>query len=57
LRAPGEAGADRAAAGDAIAQAGALTRYAIGSLHQYAKSGFAKKPTQSFADERRFLFG
>ena len=32
-----------------------LTRYAIGCLHQYAKSGFAKKPTDSYAAQRRLL--
>jgi len=37
------------------AQAGALMRYAIGCLHQYAKSGFAKKPTESYAAQRRYL--
>jgi len=41
--------------GDVTAQAGALTRYAIGCLHQYAKSGFAKKPVESYAAQRRYL--
>jgi len=49
LRAPGGDG------GDVAAQAGALTRYAIGCLHQYAKSGFAKKPVESYAAQRRYL--
>jgi TetR/AcrR family transcriptional regulator len=40
---------------DAAARAGALSRYAIGCLHQYAKSGFAKKPTESFSAQRRYL--
>ena len=40
---------------DAAARAGALTRYAIGALHQYAKSGFSKKPVEAFAAQRRFL--
>jgi TetR/AcrR family transcriptional regulator len=40
---------------DAAALAGALLRYVIGCLHQYAKSGFAKKPTESYAAQRRFL--
>ena len=42
--------------GDAAARAGALLRYTLGCLHQYAKSGFAKKPTESFAAQRRYLF-
>jgi TetR/AcrR family transcriptional regulator len=41
--------------GDAAGRAGALLRYALGCLHQYAKSGFAKKPTESFAGQRRYL--
>ena len=36
-------------------RAGTLLRYSIGCLHQYAKSGFAKKPTESFNAQRRFL--
>ena len=43
------------AGGDVAAQAGALTRYAIGCLHQFAKSGFAKKPVESYAAQRRYL--
>jgi TetR/AcrR family transcriptional regulator len=41
--------------GDAPAHAGTLLRYAIGSLHQYAKSGFAKKPTEGYAAQRGYL--
>ena len=41
--------------GDAASRAGTLLRYSIGCLHQYAKSGFAKKPTESFNAQRRFL--
>ena len=37
------------------AQAGTMLRYAIGSLHQYAKSGFTRKPTESFSAQRRYL--
>lgn len=37
------------------AQAAVLVRYAIGCLHQYAKSGFARKPTESFAAQRPYL--
>jgi len=44
-----------AADGDAAGRAGALLRYAIGCLHQYAKSGFARKPTESFNAQRRYL--
>jgi TetR/AcrR family transcriptional regulator len=40
---------------DAAAKSGALIRYAIGCLHQYAKSGFAKKPGESFTSQRKFL--
>jgi TetR/AcrR family transcriptional regulator len=40
---------------DAPARAATLLRYAIGSLHQYAKSGFAKKPTESYVAQRGFL--
>ncbi len=54
LRSPGEGGA-KAADADVAAQAGLLTRYALGCLHQFAKSGFAKKPTESFAAQRRFF--
>jgi TetR/AcrR family transcriptional regulator len=41
--------------GDAAGRAGALSRYVIGCLHQYAKSGFTKKPTESFSTQRRYL--
>jgi TetR/AcrR family transcriptional regulator len=41
--------------GDAAGRAGALLRYALGCLHQYAKSGFAKKPSESFSAQRRYL--
>ncbi|MDH4189384.1 MAG: nucleoid occlusion factor SlmA [Betaproteobacteria bacterium] len=44
----GEAGPEH----DAAARAGALLRYAIGCLHLYAKSGFARKPTEGFAAQR-----
>ena len=44
-----------AADGDAAAHAAMLLRYAIGSLHQFAKSGFAKKPTEGLAQQRAFL--
>jgi TetR/AcrR family transcriptional regulator len=41
--------------GDAPGRAGALLRYALGCLHQYAKSGFVKKPTESFSAQRQYL--
>jgi len=41
--------------GDAAGKAGAMLRYAIGCLHQFAKSGFAKKPVESFSAQRRYL--
>ena len=44
-----------AADGDAAGHAGALLRYALGCLHQYAKSGFARKPIESFTAQRRYL--
>jgi TetR/AcrR family transcriptional regulator len=44
-----------AADGDASGRAGALLRYAIGCLHQFSKSGFAKKPSESFSTQRRYL--
>jgi len=41
--------------GDAAGRAGTLLRYSLGCLHQYAKSGFTKKPTESFSAQRRYL--
>jgi TetR/AcrR family transcriptional regulator len=41
--------------GDAPGRAGALLRYALGCLHQYAKSGFVKRPTESFSAQRQYL--
>src|SRR5213594_2628149 len=41
--------------GDAAGRAGALLRYAIGCIHQFGKSGFAKKPAESFSAQRRYL--
>ena len=41
--------------GDAPGRAGALVRYSLGCLHQYAKSGFAKKPAENFSAQRRYL--
>ena len=39
----------------AVDKSGALIRYAIGCLHQFSKSGFAKKPSDSFNSQRRYL--
>jgi TetR/AcrR family transcriptional regulator len=41
--------------GDAQGRAGALLRYAIGCLHQYAKSGFTRRPNESFAAQKHYL--
>jgi len=41
--------------GDAPGRAGALVRYSLGCLHQYAKSGFAKRPGENFAAQRAYL--
>jgi TetR/AcrR family transcriptional regulator len=41
--------------GDAAVQAATLLKYALGSLHQFAKSGFARKPTEGYAAQRAFL--
>ena len=45
----------KAADPDTTAQAGAMLRYTIGSLHQFAKSGFTRKPTESFLVQRRYF--
>jgi len=44
-----------AADGEAAVHATALLRYAIGALHQFAKSGFAKKPTEGYAAQLAIL--
>jgi len=54
LRAPAEGG-QKASDADASARASMLLRYALGCLHQFAKSGFTRKPTESFAAQRRYL--
>jgi TetR/AcrR family transcriptional regulator len=41
--------------GDAAGKAATLLRYAIGCLHQYSKSGFAKKPSESYSAQRKYL--
>src|SRR5438045_7398201 len=40
-----EPGAKKAADADTATRAAALLRYVLGCLHQYAKSGFARKPS------------
>jgi TetR/AcrR family transcriptional regulator len=54
LRTPGEGG-HKPSDAEVSAHAGMLLRYALGCLHQYAKSGFTKKPTDSLAAQRRYL--
>jgi TetR/AcrR family transcriptional regulator len=44
-----------AANGDAAGRASTLLRYAIGCLHQYAKSGFSRKPAESFSAQRKYF--
>jgi TetR/AcrR family transcriptional regulator len=41
--------------GDAAGRAGALVRYSIGCMHQFAKSGFSKKPGESFSAQKNYL--
>ena len=55
LRAPGGDGGAKPSDAEVSAQAGALMRYILGCLHQFAKSGFARKPTDSYAAQRRYL--
>ena len=55
LRSPGADGGQKPSDADVSSHAGLLTRYMIGCLHQYAKSGFTRKPTESYAAQRRFL--
>lgn len=55
LRSPGADGGAKQSDADVSAQAGLLVRYMIGCLHQFAKSGFTKKPIESLAAQRRYL--
>jgi TetR/AcrR family transcriptional regulator len=55
LRAPGAEGGKKAPEPEVTAQAGSLMRYLIGCLHQFAKSGFARKPTEGYAAQRQYL--
>ena len=40
---------------DAAAKAGALLCYLLGSLQQFARSGFARRPSESFVAQRPYL--
>ena len=40
---------------DANGRSGALLRYSIGCMHQFAKSGFSKKPGENFAAQKKYL--
>jgi len=40
---------------DSAARAGAILRYAIGCMHQFGRSGFSRKPTETFSAQRRYL--
>ena len=55
LRSPGADGGQKPSDADVSTHAAFLTRYMIGCLHQYAKSGFTKKPTESYTAQRRYL--
>ena len=55
LRSPGAEGGQKPSDADVSAHAAFLTRYMIGCLHQFAKSGFTKRPTESYAAQRRYL--
>ena len=55
LRSPGADAGQKPSDADVSAHAAFLTRYMIGCLHQFAKSGFTRKPTESYAAQRRFL--
>ena len=41
--------------GDAAARAAAILRYSIGCMHQFGKSGFSRKPSDSFSTQRKYL--
>jgi TetR/AcrR family transcriptional regulator len=55
LRSPGADGGKKPSDAEVTAQAGSSMRYLIGCLHQYAKSGFAKRPTEGYAAQRQYL--
>ena len=54
LRAPSEGG-EKLPDAEVAAQAGVYTRYVLGCLHQFAKSGFSRKPAEAFAAQRRII--
>ena len=41
--------------GEAAAHANAILRYAIGCMHQFGKSGFSRRPSESFSVQRKYL--
>src|SRR4026207_2159450 len=41
--------------GEGGGRAAALLRYSIGCMHQFGKSGFSRKPTESFSAQRKYL--
>jgi TetR/AcrR family transcriptional regulator len=53
--AAGDPGSGKAAIPTSRRRPGTMLRYVIGSLHQFAKSGFTRKPTESFLVQRRYL--
>src|SRR5574339_431543 len=55
LRGAADGDGAKAADSETAAQAGAMLRYVIGSLHQFAKSGFTRRPTESFLVQRRYF--
>ena len=55
LRSPGADGGQKPSDADVTSHAAFLTRYMIGCLHQFAKSGFTRKPTESYAAQRRYV--
>jgi len=55
LRSPGADGGQKPSDADVSTHAAFLTRYMIGCLHQFAKSGFTRRPTESYAAQRRYL--
>jgi TetR/AcrR family transcriptional regulator len=42
--------------GDATGRAAMLVRYLVGSLHQFAKSGFQRRPSEGYSAQRDYLF-
>ncbi|MBX3604225.1 MAG: nucleoid occlusion factor SlmA [Piscinibacter sp.] len=56
LRSAAEAGGSATPTVDANAQASALTAFAVGRLHRYARSGFKRSPTEHL-DAALALFG